>query len=256
MKKATAIFLAVILAFLNGCQNNTGVSIKIPPTTTTPIITDGISKPDPFPGFQIINHNTKDVYGCVGHVHSSKGNFIGSGVLIGPAVVLTAGHVVDGNNLQFFITKDKCYIIEKTILHPQYKTEENILNDLAIIVLSEACDEVPAEIIHSKEELTKREDLTTVGFSHEIKKVSKPGTFWYYGTTEEEPQYMKFLPLKGHIWFGDSGGAVFEDGGHLAGIISYMTILDDTLIEQSAIRLDLYADWILNTMEHEGCSLK
>jgi len=255
MNKATAIFAAVLLALLNGCQKDASVS-KIPYPTATVTEPKSVSNPDPFPGFQIADHTTQDKYGCVGHVHNEKGEFIGSGVLIAPAVVLTAGHVIDGDELKFFITKDKAYIIEKTILHPQYKTGEEIVHDLGLLILTEGCDETPAEIIHSGAELSQRESLTTVGYSHQIKKISKPGTFWYYGTFEEEPQYMRFLPLKGHIWFGDSGGAVFEEGGHLAGIISSMTVVDGTLVEQSASRLDRYVNWIEDTITHEKCPLK
>jgi S1-C subfamily serine protease len=255
MKKATAIFTAVLLAFLNGCQKDASVS-KIPSPTATIEIPKSISKPDPFPGFEIVNHNTQDKYGCVGHVHNERGEFIGSGVLIAPSVVLTAGHVIDGDELKFFITGDKAYMIEKAILHPQYKTGEEVVHDLGLLILTEGCDETPAEIIRNSSELSQREPITTVGYSHQIKKISKPGTFWYYGTFEEEPQYMKFLPIKGHIWFGDSGGAVFEEHGHLAGIIASMTVMDDTLIEQSATRLDRYTAWIQDTLEHEGCSLK
>jgi S1-C subfamily serine protease len=255
MKKSTAIFTAVILALLIGCQNNTSVKTDTLPTTTANH-NSGISNTDPFPGFQFVNGNTKDIYGCVGHVHNEKGEFIGSGVLIAPSVVLTAGHVIEGETLRYFITHDKCYIIENTVIHPDYKVKDEIVNDLGVLILSEPCDEDPAQLIQSRAELVQREDLTTVGYSHNIKKISKPGTFWYYGTVEEEPQYMKFLPIKGHIWFGDSGGAVFEDGGHLAGIISSMTVVDNTLIEQSAIRLDRYLDWITDIMNHEQCSFK
>lgn len=255
MKKATAIFTAVLLALLNGCQKDASVSKTPTPTATVPT-PESITNLDPFPGFQIADPNTQDKYGCVGHVHNERGQFIGSGVLIAPSVVLTAGHVIDGDKLTYFITKDKAYIIEKSILHPTYKWGEDIVNDLGILILSEPCNETPAIPIHDKSELTQREPLTTVGYSHQIKKISKPGTFWYYGTMEEEPQYIKFLPIKGHIWFGDSGGAVFEDGGHLAGIIASMTVVDDTLIEQSASRLDRYIGWIEDTIQHEGCSAK
>jgi S1-C subfamily serine protease len=252
MKQATAIFAAVLLALLNGCQKDTSVS-KILPTTAVET-TDGISNSELFPGFDTVTNDTKNKYGCVGHVHNERGEFIGSGVLIAPSVILTAGHVIEGETLKFFITQDKCYIIEKTVIHPQYKVGEEIVNDLGLLFISDPCDEIPAVLIQNASELTQKEGLTTVGFSYNIKKISKPGTFWYYGTMEEEPQYMKFLPLKGHIWFGDSGGAVFEEQGHLAGIISSMTIVDHTLIEQSAIRVDRYLGWIQDTLEHEGCS--
>ena len=255
MRPLTAILFAVILALLNGCQKDASVSKSSAPITTikTPEIIDN---PDPFPGFEIANSNTQNKYGCVGHVHNEQGQFIGSGVLIAPTIVLTAGHVIEGDQLQYFITGDKAYIIEKSILHPGYKTGEDIINDLGILILSEGCDVTPAIMIKNSSELTQREPLTTVGYSHQIKKVSKYGTFWYYGTVQEEPQYIKFLPIKGHIWFGDSGGAVFEEEGHLAGIISSMTIIQDTMVDQSAIRVDKYQDWILDTIKNEGCTFK
>jgi S1-C subfamily serine protease len=255
MTHFTAIFTAVILAFLTGCQKDASVSkTSLPTTTVDPLAS--ISKPDPFPGFDISNNNTQNKYGCVGHVHNERGEFIGSGVLIAPAVVLTAGHVIDGDELRYFITGDKAYLIGKSILHPLYKTGEDIVNDIGILILTEPCDETPAVMIKDATELTQREPLTTVGYSHQVKKISKPGTFWYYGTVVEEPQYMKFLPINGHIWFGDSGGAVFEEHGHLAGIIASMMVMDNTLVDQSATRVDNYYEWIIDTTENEGCSLE
>ena len=255
MKKATAIFTAVLLALLNGCQKDASVSKTSLPTTTDNA-TESIVKLDPFPGFDISNTNTQNKYGCVGHVHNERGEFIGSGVLIAPAVVLTAGHVIDGDELRYFITGDKAYLIQKSILHPLYKTGEEVVNDIGILILSEPCDETPAVMTKDTTELTQREPLTTVGYSHQIKKISKPGTFWYYGTVEEEPQYMKFLPINGHIWFGDSGGAVFEEHGHLAGIIASMTVIQNTMVDQSASRVDKYYSWIIDTVQNEGCSVE
>lgn len=252
MTRFTAIFSAVSLALLAGCQKDASV-FRPPLPTTTIDVPKSVSKPDPFPGFDISNNNTQNKYGCVGHVHNEQGEFIGSGVLIAPTIVLTAGHVIDGGQLQYFITGDKAYTIEKIILHPGYKTGEEIVHDLGILILSEGCDETPARMITNGSELTQREPLTTVGYSKQVKKVSKPGTFWYYGTVEEEPQYMKFLPINGHVWFGDSGGAVFEETGKLAGIISSMMILDAAIVDQSAIRLDKYYNWIVDTVQNEGC---
>jgi hypothetical protein len=47
---------------------------------------------------------------------------------------------------------------------------------------------------------------------------------------------------------------VFENGGRLAGIISSMCIIDNTMVDQSAIRVDRYADWIKEMMNREQCS--
>lgn len=255
MTRFTAIFSAVSLALLTGCQKDTSVS-KNPLPIATVEIPQSISKPDPFPGFDISNSNTQNKYGCVGQVRNERGEFVGSGVLVAPAVVLTAGHVIDGEQLQYFITGDKAYTIQKVVLHPGYKTGEEIVHDLGILILTEGCDEPPARMITDKSELTQRESLTTVGYSKQVKKVSKPGTFWYYGTVEEEPQYMKFLPINGHVWFGDSGGAVFEETGKLAGIIASMMIIDATIVDQSATRVDKYYDWIVDTAQNEGCSFE
>jgi len=255
MTKLTAILSAVILALIQGCQKDAGVSKSSLPTTIIDI-TKSISKPDPFPGFDIADSNTQNKYGCVGHVHNEQGEFIGSGVLVAPAIVLTAGHVIDGEKLQYFISGDKAYIIEKIIIHPGYKDGEEIVHDLGILILSEGCDIPPAKMITDESELTQREALTTVGYSKQIKKISKPGTFWYYGTVEEEPEYMKFLPFNGHVWFGDSGGAVFEEDGKLAGIISSMMMLDGIIVDQSAIRVDRYYEWIVDTVQNEGCSIE
>lgn len=254
MTRLTAILSAVILAFLTGCQKDASVSKISIPITTVPFPEAGVSKPDPFPGFEISNNNTKNTYGCVGHVHNELGEFIGSGVLIAPSVVLTAGHVIDGDTLRYFITGDKAYVIEKTVIHPGYKDVTGINHDIGVLILAEPCTETPAQILIDRSELNPREALTTVGFSKQIKKISKPGTFWYYGTTQEDPNYMRFLPIEGHIWFGDSGGAVFEDGGKLAGIISAMVIINGTIVDHTAARVDLYADWIRSVMKEEGCS--
>jgi hypothetical protein len=250
MTRLTAILSAVILAFLQGCQKDASVSKISIPITAVATPNPGVSKPDPFPGFEISNNNTKDTYGCVGHVHNEIGQFIGSAVLIAPSVVLTAGHVIEGENLRYFITKDCAYTIEKTIIHPDYEHD----NDIGIIILGEPCPETPAQMLVDRSELTSRESLTTVGFSKEIKKISKPGTFWYFGTTQEDPHYMRFIPFKGHIWFGDSGGGVFEDGGKLAGIIAAMVVVDYTVVDHRATRVDLYVDWIRSVMQEEGCS--
>ena len=74
-------------------------------------------------------------------------------------------------------------------------------------------------------------------------------TFFYYGTVLEDPSHMKFLPLESTVWFGDSGGAVFEDGGKLAGIISSFVIHKGHLLENSATHVILYKEWIDNTIK-------
>jgi hypothetical protein len=70
----------------------------------------------------------------------------------------------------------------------------------------------------------------------------------------EEPTVFKILPLDGTIWFGDSGGAIYDNSGVLVGIISSLGIARGHLFENSATRLDLFRDWIIGAMEATPCN--
>jgi hypothetical protein len=129
-------------------------------------------------------------------------------------------------------------------MHPDYTEEGSGKNDIGLLFLEEACLETPAELQTDPQDLKRGELLTTVGFSHKIKKISNEHTFWYYGTIVEQPTYIRFLAHKGNIWLGDSGGAVFEDGGKLTGVISALMIMEYSVVDQIAARVDLYVPWI------------
>jgi hypothetical protein len=216
-------------------------NISLPNTAN---IVDDVLELETYPGFTIVEEDGKDTNKCVGQVFSDDGDFIGSSVLIAPKVVLTAAHVIKGTNLEYFRTNNQCYKIKKSIIHPDYSEENYGKNDIGIIFLEEECLETPAVLQTNPEELIRGESLTTVGYSHRIKKISNERTFWYYGTIVEQPTYIRFLAYKGNIWLGDSGGAVFEDGGKLTGIISALMISEYHVVDQIATRIDLYIPWI------------
>lgn len=215
-------------------------NISLPNTST--VVHDFLEL-ETYPGLTVVEDG-KDRYKCVGQVFSSDGDFIGSSVLIAPKVVLTAAHVIKDTTLEYFRTNNQCYKIKKTVIHPDYSEENYGKNDIGIIFLEEACLETPAALQTNPEELKRGEPLTTVGYSHKIKKISNPDTFWYYGTIIEQPTYIRFLAYKGNVWLGDSGGAVFEDGGKLTGIISALMISEYHVVDQIATRIDLYIPWI------------
>lgn len=230
----------------NSCKNYT---TDIPAPDATPI---EIPLNDPYEGFKVITED-QDEYSCVGQVFDKNG-MVGSAVAIGGNVVITAGHCIDGNELSEFHTNNRSYKIIKQQTHPLFKIKENILMDVGILFLEEpVCLQTYPTLPEScKEQLTRFEPLTTVGFSHEVKKKSNPDSFYYYGILSDNPLYIVFNSTKGcHVWFGDSGGAVFEEKGKLIALIASFTIIDSTVIEMSGIRLDLCKPWI-EQMEEEN----
>jgi V8-like Glu-specific endopeptidase len=207
-------------------------------------VIDDVLEVGSYPGFTVVTEEAVDTYKCVGEIFTADGPFIGSGTLIAPKVVVTAAHVIKGSDLQYFRTNNKCYKIRKSVAHPDYTEEGSGKNDIGLLFLEEECLETPAVLQTDPQDLRRGELLTTVGFSHKIKKISNEHTFWYYGTLVEQPTYIRFLAYKGNIWLGDSGGAVFEDGGKLAGVISALMIMEYSVVDQTATRVDLYVPWI------------
>ena len=183
-------------------------------------------------------------------------SLIGSGVLIAPDVVLTAGHVVDDGKAKYFdFISSGCYKITDIVLHPQYKIGEFLLHDIAIVFLEDDGDVQPIDLIGIGDVCYKGKPLTTVGYSRGIKKYSKVGTFWYYGRLLREPQYMKMLPLKATVWFGDSGGAiigVFGDEWKLVGIISSFSYTEGIVYENSGSSVEFYRGWIEEVLNERG----
>jgi hypothetical protein len=247
MSKGLAIFLATFIATINACKG-------IAPSTSSTQSDEKRSEvvettPDQeLPGcisrnFEVIQEGEHDSFGCVGKVLREDGELIGSCVLISPNAALTAAHcIVDEVPYWFETNMCERVKIKKAIPCPAYnKTMAS--NDIGVLMLETDCTETPA-IVGSYLDLTRLELLTTVGYSFCIKKKSNLGTFFYYGTIVEDPTHMKFLPLSGTVWFGDSGGAVFESGGKLCGIISSFGLYGTQPFENSATHIFLYQEWI------------
>jgi hypothetical protein len=232
-------------------------SCKVAPAThrveekTPPSILDILSPPEKqeFAGFTVIHEGDEDPYSCVGELYVGE-KFIGSGTLVAPNAVLTAGHCAVDDKVTGFKICGAEYHVIKSIVHPKYIIKGEIVYDIAILILQSEPSVKPAKMSKDIGDLTRLESLVTVGFSHDAKKFSNYRTFFYYGTLIEDPLYMKFLPLKGaFIWFGDSGGAVFEEKGRLAGVISSFSICEEGVFECSALRVDLQQSWIEEVLD-------
>jgi len=252
MKGRLLKLLSLILATSTSCNNisaDTKQAQETPPPSIADILTP-ISEPKEFRGFHVIEEG-QDPYRCVGQVFDNNDAFVGSAVQIDKNLVLTAGHCIDGTNLKFFRVGGEDYTIVKQIVHPKFKIGEIIIHDIGILILDRptCITEFPV-ISYERKDLTRFEELTTVGFSHGVKKSSEHGSFYYYGLVLEDPFDFKFNSTKGtHVWFGDSGGAVFEDSGKLAGLISAFRMHDLTIVEMSATNLFLYKEWISDTIK-------
>jgi len=249
--------LSVPLLLIGGCK--TPQASNLPPQTTTDIVID--VEPEPFNPMDLwftATTSENDPYPSVGSLHTTNGILIGSGILIRPDVVLTAGHVVDDDNIFSFIIGEEEIMVKDIILHPDYSSSFGLIrNDIALVFLECDSNYEPAKL-GCVEWLERYDDITTVGYSHEYKKYSKPNVFRYFGTVVEEPKSMKFIPRPISVWFGDSGGGVFAkygDEDYLIGIISSFTIMKtfggiETITECSAVIVSKYLTWIEGSILH------
>jgi hypothetical protein len=254
-----ASILVLILATCSACN-----SISCPPKSEEPE-QNKTQEVAGVPSFLLdsskydsIEADEDDRYSCVGALVGPGANIIGSAVLIHPRAILTAHHCFDDPNYypNYFWTKNGQLIkIKKVILAEPYSITAQ-LNDIALCILEEDCFEPPTNLIRYPFELARGEPLITVGWSLGFKKISRSGVMHYYGSLiEDHGQVMRMLATKGSIYFGDSGGAVFEDGGKLAGIIDFMSMDHETnqIIDNGAARIDYFYDWIDSSMKEEVC---
>jgi len=204
-------------------------------------------------GFDICTPEA-DSYPGVVSLHTVSG-FVGSGVLISPYYILTAGHCIDGDALDHVKLLDgRSFCISETILHPVYGIGDIVLNDIGIIVLNDPILDVETHTLcDSILKISKYDKIDISGWGAKIKKQSQWGKFFFYGVLYREENQFKVLPLNGTVWFGDSGGGVYSriNGQiHLIGIVSNFsaTSTDGKIqfIENSFIRVDYYLNWILS----------
>jgi len=249
----TTKYFSVLLLCLIGCVRTTSDLVSSP---TLPETNNTVTSVDSFfdPLSEWFNRVTQgnDPYKSVCSLYDSDDNLIGSGTLIRPNVVLTAGHCIDDDSIVSVDFGDEKIAVRKMVLHPHYSDAlGRVTNDIGLIFLE--CDSKyqPAKM-GCTEWMERHQPITTVGFSFGYKKYSKFGVFRYFGTVVEQPNVLKFIPRPVPVWFGDSGGGVFTKFGsdeYLVGVISTFTMLKNykghgEVTECSAVIVAKHLDWI------------
>ena len=80
-----------------------------------------------------------DPYPSVCSLHLENGYLVGSGILIRPNVVLTAGHCIDEDDIFSITIGEEQIMVKNMVLHPSYsKSFGRIKDDIGLIFLE--CD--------------------------------------------------------------------------------------------------------------------
>ena len=253
-------YLSVPLLLITGCRASqiAGLPPSDPPQTIIEIVQE--SPPRFLDAWFTPTTIENDPYPSVCSLHKENGYLIGSGILIRPNVVLTAGHCIEDDDIFSVVIGEEEIMVKNMVLHPRYsETFGRIQNDIGLIFLETDSDYEPATI-GCVEWMYRYQDITTVGNSFEYKKYSKPNVFRYFGTVVEEPNYMKFIPRPASVWPGDSGGGVFakfQGKDYVVGIISNYIVIETfngriVVSECSATIIVKYLDWIEMEIKNEN----
>jgi len=230
---AYAVSLLVIMNQLSGCS-----TLEKPAESKT--VTPPTPQTEPFIPLG------DDSFGFVGSLRRPTGDVLGSAVLIEPNVALTAAHCLINTDLEYVEFAGKNYPISYTMCYEDgsYKN-----HDIGLVFLSQNVVGVnPVSRINDLLSSVKKWDyITSIGYSRGFKKISSLSTFRYYGVLYNEENQIKMLPFMGSIWFGDSGGGLFwfgPDGFQLIGILVSFSKVENTIVENSSVRVDCYENWI------------
>mgnify|MGYP003670641173 CR=1 FL=1 len=192
--------------------------------------------------FNFIEHST---FPSAGSLYNKSGTFVGSCVLVGSHIALTAAHCITLGNLEYARFGNEEILIEEQFTHKN----SVIGDDIGLLLLSEPSEHTPMSVVSDINSIPEMFPLYTISHGSGEKKISKENTFYYFGILEKRPNTIIFLPLKASVWFGDSGGALCFVGcdgvPYLLGIITHFSIIDEAIYECGARRTDnfnLYDD--------------
>ena len=225
------------------------VSCISPPTPTEPldpVLEDRIR--EVISCWDLLLDETHDPWPCAGSIRTIDGKLIGSGILISPCHVLTAAHVADHDGTMFFREYDGDSIeVAAVEYHPDFIDNGEYVNDIAILHLTQESDEEPMTWMMGDNEtdtIKSWKPVLVLGYSFDLRKVSEPYVFRYFGRLIERPHVVTMIPIEATIWNGDSGGPVFTQDGCLIGIVTAYRMANGKPIENTCASVAYYNEWI------------
>ncbi len=227
MRNIRSVLFVLLIVITPSCQ----FSEKLDDTDHTPPQSKG---PQTEEHFMFIEH---DNVPAAGSLYRKDGSFIGSCVLVDPQRALTAGHCLEQGNAEYARFGSEYFLINEQFLHMDYLFGD----DLGLITFSTEVSAIPIPIVNI-DGMPQMTPLHTIAHGNGEKKISLDGTFHYYGILRNKPNEIVFLPLKSHVWFGDSGGAIgyidWDNSFYLIGIITHFSVIDGKIYECAARRVD------------------